>query len=178
VHHACGVVWEAVSADRSVGRSVDRFRRPTAIARPPRRPSRLPPHPRVAGFRPFNDTIDGYKLFRPEDWIEVKGSGNDVFFRNPARAEENMFVSISSPSSTKFDTVRDLGTPEDVAKKVLDQYLTEFMSTRIGVRRESSGALRRKRWFPRGLYFLSRRISPRITPRFHRPTSTPFNHSD
>ena len=130
------------------------------------------------GFRPFNDTIDGYKLFRPEDWIEVKGSGNDVFFRNPARAEENMFVSISSPSSTKFDTVRDLGTPEDVAKKVLDQYLTEFMSTRIGVRRESSGALRRKRWFPRGLYFLSRRISPRITPRFHRPTSTPFNHSD
>ena len=89
-----------------------------------------------------------------------------------------MFVSISSPSSTKFDTVRDLGTPEDVAKKVLDQYLTEFMSTRIGVRRESSGALRRKRWFPRGLYFLSRCISPRITPRFHRPTSTPFNHSD
>jgi hypothetical protein len=56
-----------------------------------------------AGFRPFNDTIDGYKLFRPDDWIEVKGSGNDVFFRNgnAGSAEENMFVSISSPSSTK-----------------------------------------------------------------------------
>ena len=89
------------------------------------------------GYRPFNDTIDGYKLFRPDDWIEVKGSGNDVFFRNPANAEENMFVSISSPSSTKFDSVRDLGTPREAARKVLDQTLTEFMSTRIGVRRES-----------------------------------------
>jgi hypothetical protein len=90
------------------------------------------------GFRPFNDTIDGYKLFRPDDWIEVKGSGNDIFFRNPAAVEENMFVSISSPSSTKYASVADLGTPEDAARKVLDQYLTEFMSTRIGVRRESS----------------------------------------
>ena len=90
------------------------------------------------GFRPFNDTIDGYKLFRPDDWIEVKGSGNDVFFRNPASAEENLFVGISSPSSTKFDSPRDLGSPEDAARKVLEQTLTEFMSTRIGVRRESS----------------------------------------
>ena len=48
-----------------------------------------------------------------------------------------MFVSISSPSSTKFDSVRDLGTPREAARKVLDQTLTEFMSTRIGVRRES-----------------------------------------
>ena len=87
---------------------------------------------------PFNDTIDGYKLFRFDDWIEVKGSGNDVFFRNPASAEENLFVGISSPSSTKFDSPRDLGSPEDAARKVLEQTLTEFMSTRIGVRRESS----------------------------------------
>lgn len=93
---------------------------------------------RRAGYRPFNDTIDGYKLFRPDDWIEVKGSGNDIFFRNPAAAEENMFVAISSPSSTKYASVSDLGTPEDAARKVLEQYLTEFMSTRIGVRRESS----------------------------------------
>ena len=90
------------------------------------------------GFRPFNDTIDGYKLFRPEDWIEVKGSGNDVFFRNPSSVEENMFVSISSPSSTKFVNPRDLGTPDEAAKKILAQYLNEFMSSRIGVRREST----------------------------------------
>lgn len=67
----------------------------------------------------------------------MKGSGNDVFFRNPASAEENLFVSISSPSSTKFASVRDLGSPEEAARKVLDQTLTEFMSTRLGVRRES-----------------------------------------
>ena len=90
------------------------------------------------GFRPFNDTIDGYKLFRPEDWIEVKGSGNDVFFRNPSSVEENMFVSISSPSSTKFVNPRDLGTPDEAAKKILAQYLNEFMSSRIGVPREST----------------------------------------
>ena len=89
------------------------------------------------GYKPFNDTIDGYKLLRPDDWIEVKGSGNDVFFRNPASAEENMFVSISSPSSTKFDSPRDLGPPRVAAQKVLDQTLAEFMSTRIGVRREA-----------------------------------------
>lgn len=98
----------------------------------------LLPSRRSSGFRPYNDTIDGYKLFRPDDWIEVKGSGNDIFFRNPASAEENLFVSISSPSSTKFTSPRDLGTPEEAAQKVLEQTLTEFMSTRIGVRRESS----------------------------------------
>ena len=67
----------------------------------------------------------------------MKGSGNDIFFRNPLNLEENLFVAISSPSSTKYASVADLGTPDDVAKRVLDQYLNEFMSTRIGVRRES-----------------------------------------
>eukprot|EP00740_Mantoniella_antarctica_P004390 CAMPEP_0181361310 /NCGR_PEP_ID=MMETSP1106-20121128/7203_1 /TAXON_ID=81844 /ORGANISM="Mantoniella antarctica, Strain SL-175" /LENGTH=294 /DNA_ID=CAMNT_0023474785 /DNA_START=11 /DNA_END=895 /DNA_ORIENTATION=+ len=90
------------------------------------------------GFKPFNDTIDGYKLYRPDGWIDVKGSGNDIFFRNADNAEENMFVAISSPSSIKFASVADLGTPDDAARKVLEQYLTEFMSTRIGVRRQSS----------------------------------------
>mmetsp|Transcript_6707 Transcript_6707/g.27344 ORF Transcript_6707/g.27344 Transcript_6707/m.27344 type:complete len:292 (-) Transcript_6707:1246-2121(-) len=105
----------------------------TASVPPARAFTRPPP-----GYRPFNDTIDGYKLFRPEDWIEVKGSGNDVFFRNPSSVEENMFVSISSPSSTKFASPRDLGTPDEAARKILAQYLNEFMSSRLGVRRESS----------------------------------------
>lgn len=34
--------------------------------------------------------------------------------------------------------MEDLGPPEEAGKKVLNQYLTEFMSTRIGVKRESS----------------------------------------
>jgi hypothetical protein len=41
-------------------------------------------------------------------------------------------VSISSPSSTKFVNPRDLGTPDEAAKKILAQYLNEFMSSRIG----------------------------------------------
>lgn len=105
----------------------------TAAVSPARAFTRPPP-----GYRPFNDTIDGYKLFRPEDWIEVKGSGNDVFFRNPSSVEENVFVAISSPSSTKFASPRDLGTPDEAASKILAQYLNEFMSSRLGVRRESA----------------------------------------
>ena len=112
----------------------------TASVPPARAFTRPPP-----GYRPFNDTIDGYKLFRPEDWIEVKGSGNDVFFRNPSSVEENMFVSISSPSSTKFASPRDLGTPDEAARKILAQYLNEFMSSRLGVRRESSVVSARER---------------------------------
>ena len=122
-------------ATRRPGDASLRPRERSATDRPSSRRSVVSNPP---GYRPFNDTIDGYKLFRPDNWIEVKGSGNDVFFRNPASAEENLFVSISSPSSTKFESPRDLGSPEDAARKVLEQTLTEFMSTRLGVRRESS----------------------------------------
>ena len=112
----------------------------TALVPPARAFTRPPP-----GYRPFNDTIDGYKLFRPEDWIEVKGSGNDVFFRNPSSVEENMFVSISSPSSTKFASPRDL-TPDEAAQKILAQYLNEVhVVEALGVRRESSVVSARER---------------------------------
>ena len=51
--------------------------------------------------------------------------------------DENLFVSLSSPSSSRYDSVADLGSPETAAARILDQYLTqEFMSTRIGIRRE------------------------------------------
>lgn len=49
-----------------------------------------------------------------------------------------MSVEISSPSSSKYMTVEDLGPPEKAAERVLQQYLTEFMSTRLGVRRTSN----------------------------------------
>lgn len=89
------------------------------------------------GFTRYNDSIDGYAFIRPSDWIEVKGSGNDVFFRDPTEVETNCFVGVSSPSSSSYETVRDLGKPEEAAKKVLNQYLLELTSTRLGVRRES-----------------------------------------
>lgn len=63
-------------------------------------------------------------------------TGNDVYYRSPFSIEESLFVDVSSPSSSKYTNVADLGTPEEVAKATLKQYLEEFMSTRLGVRRE------------------------------------------
>ena len=60
-----------------------------------------------------------------------------MFFRDPGEVETNCFVSVSSPSSSTYASVEDLGAPEDAGKRVLEQYLSELMSTRLGVRRES-----------------------------------------
>lgn len=90
------------------------------------------------GFREHIDIFDAYSFLYPKNWIEVKGAGADIFFRDPFVLDENVSVEISSPSSSRFKSVEDLGTPLDAAEKVLKQYLTEFMSTRLGVRRASN----------------------------------------
>ncbi|KAL2491192.1 PsbP domain-containing protein 1 [Abeliophyllum distichum] len=89
-------------------------------------------------FREYIDTFDGYSLKYPQNWIQVRGAGADIFFRDPYVLDENLSVDISSPSSSRYKSVEDLGSPDEAGKKVLRQYLTEFMSTRLGVRRESS----------------------------------------
>jgi hypothetical protein len=89
-------------------------------------------------YRKYVDRLDGYEFNYPAGWIQVRGAGADVFFRDPVNLDENVLVEISSPSSSKFKGVQDLGSPEQAGKKVLRQYLTEFMSTRLGVRRESN----------------------------------------
>lgn len=94
----------------------------------------VPPPP---GYSMHVDKLDGYSFLYPSDWIPVTTSGNDVFYRNPFNAEENLFVDISSPSSSKYASVEDFGTPEEAAKKTSDQYLEEFMSTRLGVKRSA-----------------------------------------
>lgn len=89
-----------------------------------------------AGYRALVDKLDGYSFVAPENWIAVTSSGNDVFLRNPRSVEENLFVDITSPSSSRYKTVEDLGSPKDAANRLLDQYLTkEFMSTRLGIAR-------------------------------------------
>lgn len=88
------------------------------------------------GFSRHMDRLDGYSFFYPEAWSVVTTSGNDVFYRNVRIADQNVFVDISSPSSSKYDSVADLGPPEKAAEKVEKQLLTEFMSTRLGVQRE------------------------------------------
>ncbi|KAJ0079739.1 hypothetical protein Patl1_22453 [Pistacia atlantica] len=90
------------------------------------------------GFREYIDTFDGYTFKYPQNWIQVRGAGADIFFRDPYVLDENVSVEMSSPSSSRYKTVEDLGPPEEAGKKVLKQYLTEFMSTRLGVRRESN----------------------------------------
>uniref|UniRef100_A0A061SP80 Lumenal-like protein n=1 Tax=Tetraselmis sp. GSL018 TaxID=582737 RepID=A0A061SP80_9CHLO len=89
------------------------------------------------GYRKHLDKLDGYSFVFPDFWAPVTTSGNDVFYRNPLNIEENLFVNISSPSSSKFESVADLGTVEEAAERTKSQLLEEFMSTRLGVRREA-----------------------------------------
>ncbi|KAL5996547.1 PsbP domain-containing protein 1, chloroplastic [Asimina triloba] len=89
-------------------------------------------------FREYIDNFDGYTLKYPQNWIQVRGSGADIFFRDPFVLAENVSVDISSPSSSRYKSVEDLGSPAKAGERVLKQYLTEFMSTRLGVRRESN----------------------------------------
>ncbi|XP_022968780.1 psbP domain-containing protein 1, chloroplastic [Cucurbita maxima] len=90
------------------------------------------------GLLEYIDTFDGYSFNYPKNWIQVRGAGADIFFRDPFVLDENISVEFSSPSSSRYKSVEDLGPPEEAGKKVLKQYLTEFMSTRLGVRRESN----------------------------------------
>lgn len=106
----------------------------SALAAPRRASAFTPPPP---GLRFHRDKLDGYSFFYPEDWSPVTTSGNDVFFRNPFNAEENVFVDVSSPSSSRYASPADLGSPADAAARILDQFLEEFMSTRIGVRKNA-----------------------------------------
>ncbi|PNH11038.1 PsbP domain-containing protein 1, chloroplastic [Tetrabaena socialis] len=88
------------------------------------------------GYRLVVDKLDGYRFLSPENWLAVTSSGNDIFLRNPRNVEQNLFIDMTSPSSSRFKSVEDLGSPEDAAARLLDQFLTkEFMSTRIGIAR-------------------------------------------
>ncbi|RCV43395.1 hypothetical protein SETIT_9G291000v2 [Setaria italica] len=92
-------------------------------------------------FREYIDTFDGYTFLYPKSWIQVKGAGADIFFRDPFVLDENMSVEIDIiPFVVKIHQRRGSrpsgeGCGEKVLKK---QYLTEFRSTRLGVRRESN----------------------------------------
>ena len=51
----------------------------------------------------------------------LQSSGNDIFYRNPSNVNENLFVDVSSPSSSNYASVEDLGPPEAAARRTLDQ---------------------------------------------------------
>lgn len=87
------------------------------------------------GFRRYTDRLDGFTLLVPDYWVQVRGSGAEVQFRSPQNGDENLFVAVSSPSSSKYTGVKDLGSPEESGKFIKKQYVAEYMSTRLGVRR-------------------------------------------
>ncbi len=98
--------------------------------------------PPPQGYRLQLDKLDGYSFFYPEGWLAFSSSGNDVFLRNPRVIDECLFMDFSSMSSSRYTSVKDLGSAEEAAARILDQYLTrEFMSTRLGIRRD--GKVRR-----------------------------------
>lgn len=117
-----------------------------------------PPPP---GYSLHVDKLDGYSFLYPDNWIPVTTSGNDVFYRNPFNAEENLFVDISSPSSSKYASVEDFGSPDEAAKKTLEQYLEEFMSTRLGVKRSAEIEKATSRTGPDGKIYYD--IETRVT---------------
>lgn len=92
----------------------------------------------IPGYKQYVDRFDGYSFSVPQSWMQVRGAGADVFFRAPTNLDENVIVDVSSPSSSRYHGIEDLGTPDEAARKVVKQYLTEFMSTRLGVRRETN----------------------------------------
>jgi hypothetical protein len=57
------------------------------------------------GFREYIDTFDGYSFKYPQNWIQVRVVGADMFFRDPYVLDENFSVELSSPHppSTRFD---------------------------------------------------------------------------
>ncbi len=68
----------------------------------------------------------------------MQTSGNEIFYRNPYDVNECLFVNLSSPSSSKYKSVRSIGSPDVVAEKARKQYLRDMMSTRLGVKRETN----------------------------------------
>lgn len=90
------------------------------------------------GYRIHQDKLDGYRFQYPQSWTPVTTSGNEIFYRNPYDVNECLFVNLSSPSSSKYKSVRSIGSPDVVAEKARKQYLRDMMSTRLGVKRETN----------------------------------------
>ncbi|KAJ4732951.1 PsbP-domain protein 1 [Rhynchospora pubera] len=138
----CSIPRRHVSAPTAVGHSDSRRKFVSTMLSTLTLSPLLPLQPATASpsssFKEHIDNFDGYTFFYPRSWIQVRGAGADIFFRDPLVLDENISVEISSPSSSRYKSVEDLGSPEDAAQKVLRQYLTELMSTRLGVKRESN----------------------------------------
>lgn len=129
--HGRGAVCSATKRELMLGSSCSLAAALLSTAAPALAFTSPPP-----GFTRHLDRLDGYSFFYPESWQIVTTSGNDVFYRNPRIADENVFVDISSPSSSRYTSVAQLGSPEQASDRVIRQLKKESMSTRLGVQRE------------------------------------------
>lgn len=138
----------------------------------------------TAGYRVHQDKLDGYRFQYPQAWTPVtvslqalhmnrcsceqhqtnfcfiQTSGNDIFYRNPYDVNECLFVNLSSPSSSKYKSVRSIGTPDVVAEKARRQYLRDMMSTRLGVKRETNVVSASDRTGPDGNEYYDLQVTP------------------
>ena len=71
-------------------------------------------------------------------------SGNDIFFRNPFNVDENLFVDVSSPSSSKYESVEDLGTPDQAAQRTVGQVRRSEAARGGAVWQRGGGTCQRK----------------------------------
>ena len=94
----------------------------------------------------------------------LQSSGNDVFYRNPYNVNENLFVSISSPSSSKYDTIDDLKSPDKAAERTKQQYLRELLSTRLGVKRTTDIVSAGERIGPDGKKYYDLEVASSAVP--------------
>ncbi|KAK4595517.1 hypothetical protein RGQ29_013833 [Quercus rubra] len=62
---------------------------------------------------------------------------HDAAFAQPSIGLRE-YIDTFDGYSFRYKSVEDLGPPQEAGEKVLKQYLTEFMSTRLGVKRESN----------------------------------------
>ena len=76
---------------------------------------------------------------------------------------ENLFVSISSPSSSKYESVDDLKSPEKAAERTKQQYLRELLSTRLGVKRTTEIVSAGERIGPDGRKYYDLEVIPKFS---------------
>ncbi|KAJ6876476.1 hypothetical protein NC651_029464 [Populus alba x Populus x berolinensis] len=59
------------------------------------------------GFREYIDQFDGYSLKYPQNWIQVRGAGADIFFRDPFVLDEKSLCGVVVSFIIKIGVMRD-----------------------------------------------------------------------
>merc|ERR1712048_216994 len=88
-------------------------------------------------FSVYKNEVEKFRFLYPCSWTRVATSGTAVFYRNPDNFNESLFVEVSAPLFGEYVDIKGIGNPQEAAEKYLGLILQEFMSTRLGIRREA-----------------------------------------